>query len=200
MNRLISIFASLALVTTIGACKGDGDGGSSGKPAEAPKAPTMTVDESTWEVKDLKETSPLVNISMKVPKDAKLEKNGNGGVDIRVNDFYVLTVSATAISNIAEGIKGDKSLTVERTDRNKMAKIVQEEPNGFVYTTQMKDEANGTQYQPESHFVWYVEKEGAFWSIQSARPLDNFSVPGSAYSEEIAKKVYEIVKTSAKPN
>jgi hypothetical protein len=199
MNRTISIFASLVLVTSA-ACKGDdAGGGSSGKPAEG-KAPTMTVDESTWEVKDLKETSQFTNISMKVPKDAKLEKNGNGGVDIRVNDFYLLTVSNTAISNIAEGIKGDKSLTVERTDRNKMAKIVHEEPNGFVYTTQMKDEANGTQYQPESHFVWYVEKEGAFWSIQSARPLDNFSVPGSAYSEEIAKKIFEIVKASAKPN
>lgn len=199
MNRITTTLTALALVTSLAACgkKKDGDGG--GGNGDDKKAPTMTVNDADWVAKDLKTVAPMVHVTMRVPKDAKLEKNGNGGVDIRVNDFYLITVSTLAVSSLDEAKKSDKSLTVDRKDQYINTKVNTDEPNGFVYTIQMKDEANGNKYEPESHFAYYVEKDGAFYSILDARPLDAFSTPGSAYTLDIANKVYAIVKGSAKP-
>ena len=208
MNRVTTIVSVLVLVTSLAACKKkDGDAGSSAGSGEtAPaaeakaKAPSMTINDADWVAKDLHAVAPLINVTMRVPKDAKLEKNGNGGVDVHVNDVYMLTVSALAVSNIAEGIKGDKSLTVERKDQYINTKVLSEDPNGFVYTMQMKDEENGTKYEPEAHFAFYVEKDGAIYSILDQRPMEAFSAPGSTYSQDTATKVYAIVKGSAKVN
>ena len=192
-------FAAVTLVTSLAACgkKTDGEGGGGD---DKKKGPTITINEADWVAKNLHDTAPLINITMKVPKDAKLEKNGNGGVDIKVNDVYLITVSNVAVSNVAEAIKSDKSLTVERKDRYSMTKILSEEPTGFVYTVQMKPEENGNTYEAESHFAWYVEKEGAIYSILDDKPMDAFSTPGSTYTPEIANKVFGIVKASAKAN
>jgi len=208
MNRVTTIVSVLVLVTSLAACKKkDGDAGSSAGSGEtAPaaeakaKAPSMTINDADWVAKDLHAVAPLINVTMRVPKDAKLEKNGNGGVDVHVNDVYMLTVSALAVSNIAEGIKGDKSLTVERKDQYINTKVLSEDPNGFVYTMQMKDEENGTKYEPEAHFAFYVEKDGAIYSILDQRPMEAFGAPGSTYSQDTATKVYAIVKGSAKVN
>jgi hypothetical protein len=201
--RLALTTLALGLVAT-GACKkkdGDGAASSGDKVADDnPAAPAIAVNDADWVAKDLKTVSPMVNLTMKVPKDGKLEKNGNGGVDIRVADPYILTVSTLAVSSVAEAMKGDKSLGVDAKDKYINTKIVSEEPNGFIYTIQMKDEANGTKYEPETHFAVYVEKDGAFYSITDQRPLDHFDAPGSTYSEALAKKVYGIVKGSAKAN
>jgi len=170
------------------------------QPANAQAAPTMTVNEADWELKDLSTVAPLIHISMKVPKGAKMEKNGNGGVDIRVSDFYLITVSALAISSVKEGMTDEKSLTINNTSYIN-GKTLSEEENGMVYTMQMKTEANGTTYEPEVHFAYFIGKpDGAFYSVSDARPMDNFSVRGSAYSADIANKIYAIVKGSAKEN
>ena len=209
MNR-IKLVCSLALASSLAVtgCKSkEGDAGKAGAaPSDetggdtAAKAPSMTINDADWVAKNLHDVAPLINITMRVPKAAKLEKNGNGGVDITVSPFYMLTVSAIAVSNVAEGIKSDKSMTVDAKDRYINIKVLADEPNGFVYTYQMKDEENGTKYQPEAHFAFYVEKDGAIYSILDQRPLDAFSTPGSAYSQDIATKVYAIVKGSAKVN
>lgn len=172
-------------------------------PAAAVKAQPITINEADWVVKNLHDVSPLVNVSMKVPKDAKLEKNGNGGVDITVAPAYVLTVSASlAVSSIDEAKKSDKSATVESSSNQPgSGKVVVDEPNGFIGTQQMKTEENGHAYEPETHFYYYLgSKDGAFYSINDARPLSNFDAPGSTYSEALAKQVYGIVKGSAKIN
>lgn len=199
---LLTVTASLA------ACKKDGGdnaapGGAAsakaGEPAAGKPGKTITINEADWSEKNLKDVAPMINISMKVPKDAKLEKNGNGGVDILVNDVYMLTVSQLAVSNVAEAMTSDKSLAMSDSYIN--AKVVTEEPTGMVYTRQMKDEANGTKYQPEFHFAHYLEKDGAIYSIQDQQPLSApFDTPGSTYSEALAKQVYAIVKSSAKVN
>ncbi|MDQ3368527.1 MAG: hypothetical protein M3680_24125 [Myxococcota bacterium] len=200
MNRIVTLATAFALTLSFAACKKkEGDAGGGGGSASSAKVPTMTVTAADWVEQDLKTVSPLVNLTMKVPKDAKLEKNGNGGVDVLVNDFYMLTVSNLAVSNVAEAIQSDKSLTIENSSYMN-GKVVSEEPNGFIYTYQMKDEANGTKYQPETHFAYYVEKDGAIYSIQDQKPMKAFSTPGSAYTEATAKSVYEIVKSSAKAN
>lgn len=201
MNRISMTLAALTLVTSLAACgkKKEGEAGGGGG-GEDKKGPAITINEADWVPKNLHDVAPLINITMKVPKDAKLEKNGNGGVDIRVSPVYQITVSNIAVSNVAEAIKSDKSLTVDAKDKYSMTKVLSEEPNGFVYTVQMKPEENGNTYEPESHFAFYVEKDGAIYSILDDKPLDAFSTPGSTYTPDVANKVYGIVKGSAKAN
>ena len=206
-----SIAITLALLVPAAmasGCKKKEDGGGATKTAEptggaapaAKPAKTITINEADWVVKNLKDVSPMINVSMKVPKDAKLEKNGNGGVDVQINDVYQLTVSQLAVSNIAEAMTSDKSLTIGHSSYIN-GKVVTEEPTGMVYTMQMKDEANGIKYQPEFHFAHYLEKDGAIYSVQDAKPLSSpLDTPGSTYSEALAKQVYGIVKGSAKVN
>ena len=208
MNRVTVTALLFALSTTVVACKKGDDkpasGGAAnvkpGEPAAAKPAKTITINEADWVEKNLKEVSPMINVKMKVPKDAKLEKNGNGGVDVGINDVYMLTVSQLAVSNIKEAMEGDKSLSIGHTSYIN-GKVLTEEPTGMVYTMQMKDEANGLKYQPEFHFAHYIDKEGAIYSIKDTKPLDApFDTPGSTYSEALAKQVYGIVKASAKAN
>jgi hypothetical protein len=196
----LAFASALLLVSCGGNSKEDKKEGNAetGKAAEtAAPAPKTIINEADWAEVDLSTVSPMVHISVKLPKGVKMEKNGNGGADIRINESHLFTVSTLAVSSLKEAMESDKSLTVNNKSY-KNGKIISEDPNGFVYSVQMNDEANGTKYEPEAHFVYYVEKEGAFYSIQDMRPLDNFGLAGSAYPEDIAKQLYALVKTSAK--
>ena len=201
MTRLSTYFVLALSLTACGKKGADGDkpAATADKATEA-AAPSIKINEADWVVKDLHDTAPLIHVSMKVPKDAKLEKNGNGGVDVKIADTYMLTVSAIAVSSIDEGKQSDKSLTVGNASSYINGKVLSEDPNGFVYTMQMKTEENGHTYQPEAHFAYYLNKDGAIYSILDARPLEAFSTPGSTYSEALAKQVYGLVKGSAKAN
>ncbi len=162
-------------------------------------APTIKINEADWVVKNLHDISPMINISLKVPKDAKLEKNGNGGVDIQISDLYTLTVSNVAVSKIEDAKKSDQTIPLNGVSYQN-GKILTDEPNGFVYTEQMKDEANGTKYQPEAHFAVYVEKDGEVFSILDARGNGAVMTPGSTFSPALATQVYGLIKGSAKRN
>jgi hypothetical protein len=203
MNRITILVTTLALTLTAAACKdkgkeaGGGGGGAAKTTETAAKAPALAINEADWVEKDLSTVSPMIHVSMKVPKDAKLEKNGNGGVDITVAKHYVITVSAMAVSNPAEALTNRKALTIEHSGYIN-GKVLTEEPTGFVFTMQMKTEENGNTYQPEVHWAHVVDKEGAIYLIHDERPLDAWDTPGSAWSEDLAKKVYAIVKASAK--
>ncbi len=167
--------------------------------SETTTAPVINIDPSSWVATDLSAISTMVPVIVNLPKDAKMEKNGNGGVDIKLNDAYTITVSTSlAISTVKEGIESDKSLTIKNTTSYKDGKAIIDEANGFVYSMQMNDEANGTKYEPEAHFYCYLEKDGAIYSINDIRPMDNFFLPGNTYTAENAKKLYDAVKTSAK--
>jgi hypothetical protein len=175
-------------------------GDSKSSSSSSANVPTMKIDEGTWVMTDLKPIASLAPVSMKLPKDAKMEKNGNGGVDVHLSDWYDITISNNASSSVAEAMKDDKSLSINKAESYINGKLLVDEPNGFVCTYQMKDEANGTKYQPEAHFFFYLEKDGAIYSIHDGRPLSNYSVAGSAYSEAIAKQIYNLIKGSAKIN
>jgi hypothetical protein len=203
MNRT-TILCSLTLVlaSSLGACKkGDDKAGSSSGAAKGGEAtaPATVVNEADWGVKNLHDVAPLINVSMKVPKSATLEKNGNGGVDIHVSKASVITVSNLAVGSVKEAMDGDKSMTIKASNYIN-GKALIDEPNGFVYSMQMKTEENGHTYEPEAHFAFYLEKDGAVYSIQEGRSMDGFSEPGSAFGEDAAKKMYAIVKGSAKIN
>lgn len=163
-------------------------------PAE--KEPIYTVNEADWVETDLSSTSSLTPIIVKLPKDAVLEKNGNGGVDVKIAEDYVISVYAQAVSSMEELIKANKDLTVGRTQQYVDIKTITDEPNGFVFTYTMKPEANGATYNPESHFFFALETEGkAFFSLSDASSM---TMSEKVYTEEAAKKVYEIIKSSAK--
>lgn len=125
-----------------------------------------------------------------------MEKNGNGGVDIKLNDWYTIIVWNNASSSVKESIEGDKSISANHSSY-KDAKFLVDEDNGFVYTNQMKDEANGNSYKPESHFYFYTEKDGM---ITSFHDDFNMTAGAAAYTPELAQKVYNIIKSSAKTN
>ncbi|CAK9254279.1 unnamed protein product [Sphagnum jensenii] len=182
--------------------KDNKDAAPASEAAAAPKekVPTMTINEADWEVKDLSPIAPMMPVSIKVPKGAKLEKNGNGGVDITLSDFYIITVSQIAMGTIKENLADDKKSTVNNTSRYKNGTVVIDDPHGFVATYQMNDEANGIKYSPESHFVYYFSSgpEGAMFSVHDDKPMSGPMVSEAAYTLDIAKKVYAIVKASAK--
>lgn len=202
MNRISILVTTLALTFTAAACKDKGasdDKAAAGaaKTTESAKGPTLTITEADWVEKDLSTVSPMIHVSMKVPKNAKLEKNGNGGVDITLAPHYVIQVSNMAVSNAAEALANRKALSIEHTGYIN-GKVLTEEPTGFVYTMQMKTEENGNTYQPEVHWAVALDKEGAIYLINDERSMDGYSTPGSAWSEALARQVYAIVKASAK--
>ncbi|MGQ2983261.1 hypothetical protein [Flavobacterium sp.] len=164
--------------------------------APAGKEPIYTVNEADWVETDLSGTSTLTPIIVKLPKDAVLEKNGNGGVDVKIAEDYVISVYAQAVSSMEELIKANKTLTTGRTEQYVDIKTITDEPNGFVFTYTMKPEANGATYNPESHFFFALEgKDKAFFSLSDSGSM---TMSEKVYTEEAAKKVYEIIKSSAK--
>ncbi|MCB9701381.1 MAG: hypothetical protein H6711_05785 [Myxococcales bacterium] len=176
-----------------------GDGAKEADAAPAVEVPKLTINEADWVEKDLKEVSPMINVTVKAPKDAAFEKNGNGGVDIKIAPHYMITVGALAVSSVKEGIEWGESSSIGNSSYKDGKKIVDEDA-GFVFTYQMNDEDNGIKYAPESHWYFFVEKDGAIYSFHDDKPMDAFSTPPQAYTEDDAKKVYEIVKGSAKAN
>ncbi|MFI5149936.1 MAG: hypothetical protein ACHQRM_09405 [Bacteroidia bacterium] len=197
----LTLASALFLVSCGGASKDakkEEGSAEAGKVTEvAAPAPKTVINEADWSEVDLSTVSPMVHVSVKLPKGVKMEKNGNGGADIRINESHLFTVSTLAVSSLKEAMDSDKSLTINNKSY-KNGKVISEDPNGFVYSIQMNDEANGKKYEPEAHFVYYVEKDGAFYSIQDMRPMDNYSLAGSAYPEDIAKQLYALIKGSAK--
>lgn len=170
--------------------------------AEAPKVevPTLTINEADWVEKDLKEVSPMINVTIKAPKDATFEKNGNGGVDIKLAPFYMITVGNLAVGSLKEAVEWGDASSIGDSSYKDGKKIIDEE-NGFVFTYQMNDEDNGHTYAPESHFYFFIEKDGAVYSVNDTKPLDAMmSTPNEAYTEDIAKQVYGLVKGSATAN
>lgn len=164
---------------------------------ETAKTPIYVVNEADWVETDLSSTSSLTPLIVKLPKDAVLEKNGNGGVDVKIAEDYVISVYAQAVSSMEELIKANKDLTVGRTQQYVDIKTVKDEPNGFVFTYTMKPEANGFTYNPESHFFFALETEGkAFFSLSDSGSMTMSD--DKVYTEEAATKVYEIIKSSAK--
>src|SRR5688572_2606850 len=208
----ISIF-TLALATACGGASaptpaaGDKGATTKGTPAADPakdaapavEVPTLKINEADWVAKNLKDVSPMINVTIKAPKDATFEKNGNGGVDIKLAKFYMLTVGNLAVSNMKEALEWGTSSSIGDSSFKDGKKLV-EEPNGFVFTYQMKNKTNGIKYAPESHFYFFLEKDGAVYSVNDTKPMDAFSTPPRAYTEALARQVYGLVKASAKVN
>src|ERR1700746_960272 len=81
--------------------------------AEAPKP--VAIETADWVATDLNPIASLIPVTINLPKDAKKEKNGNGGADIRLNEAYLLTVSAPAVSSAKEALEDVKTLSVKHS-------------------------------------------------------------------------------------
>ncbi|UYZ61569.1 hypothetical protein [Hymenobacter weizhouensis] len=204
MNKLHLLY-SAALASTLLACSSpdsattNAAAPASGSEAAAPAAGTAPLDVSTWQPTDLSKLVPELPITLNLPAGVKMEKNGNGGIDIQLSDKSLLTASFPAVSSVKEAMATDEDYYI-KNDMYQDARKVVDEPHGFVYTRRMKPEQNGTTYEPESHFVYYLEgKDGAIYQLAEDRTMDGMSnAKGSDYPERRAKELYEAVKKSAK--
>jgi len=180
--------------------------------ADAPA--TITVNEADWEVKDLSTIAPDLHLSLKLPKDATIEKGDESSVDIKISDSYrifasydtkprITTGADSKIKTIKQAMALDKEIMIGADDPELYvsSKVVATYPDGFIYTQQEKDKAGEPKHQPESHFYYYLLAKGPnpVIYIRDTKPFSS-KLPDSAYTIELAKKVYAIIKASAKTN
>lgn len=192
----LTYLALAAVLTCVSCSSGSAENNAA---EEAKQFDAYKINEADWVETDLGQISNLTPVTVKVPKDAVLEKNGNGGVDIKMGDYYMVTVTQPAVSSKEEAIENAKSLSVNSKTYYEDGKIIMEEPNGYVCSYKPKDEPN-FKYQPEAHFFYVIETEGgAHFTFQDNEAFGT-SIPGSGYPVENAKKVYEIIKNSARVN
>lgn len=157
------------------------------------------IDVSGWEPRDISTVSDQFPLIINLPKEAKVEKNLNGGIDIRLSKAYIITINKDENTLIPNVISGDKS----EISGYKDVKYVAEGPNGFICSYQKYDEDNGMKNELEYHFGFYIsytnkEDMNIVYSFRDIRGMDNSSIPGSAYSEVNAKKLFDIFKASVK--
>ena len=157
--------------------------------------------ESDMKIVDLSTVSDYVNVIMKIPTNAKVIKNGNGNIDILLNKNYIITVDSSVFLEsygLKESVANRKSLYLDESFCCKKGIITRQEPNGFVYFGQTKDAENITKNEPEYHFSYSFTNGKEMYTIHDSRPLDNFDMPGSTYTEANANTLYDWVKSSAK--
>ncbi len=193
----LTYFALATVLTCISCSSGSAE--NNNEAVEAKPFDAYKINEADWVETDLGQVSSLTPVTVKVPKDAVLEKNGNGGVDIKMGDYYVITVGQPAVSSKEEAIENAKSLSVNSKTYYEDGKIIMEEPNGYVCSFKPKDEAN-FKYEPEAHFFYVIETEGGAHFTFEDNQAFGTSIPGSGYPVENAQKVYEIIKGSARVN
>ncbi|MGP8217202.1 MAG: hypothetical protein ACLQQ4_16650 [Bacteroidia bacterium] len=213
--KTVLYFFTIVTILLLNSCKGPSvkesksDTGSTKTSAPVPAAstaspagtaPALTINEADWELKDLSKIAKYINISMKVPKSAKVEQQTEVGIVIRLSPYYTINIASRAESSIKDAMEFDKAPIKDTANKNR--KVLKEESNGMIFTFQIPDESNGTKYEPEVHFTYYVGQPGNLYAIS-----DDFSsadttntVNGSYYSEDVANKVYAIIKSSAKVN
>lgn len=199
MKHFLSLVAGLFFLTSFECpTKTNSENASKALASETLIDSIITIDGTGWIATDLTSISDSsIRMIINLPKNAKMEKNGNGGVDIHLNEAYTINVSYL-FGSVKEAVESDKSLYINNKSY-KNGKMIIDESNGNVYSKQMKDEANGIKYEPEAHFTYYLEsKDGGVYSIMDVRPMNNFFLPGSTYTEDNAKKLYAIIKASAK--
>jgi hypothetical protein len=195
-------------------------GGSNSKTATSEKdAGTVTavstaVNEADWELKDISAIDTSLHypsFSVKLPKDAKIWKDTLmlDNIHVTFKNNYQLTISyASAFLNdkwtladmIAERRKSDIGLS-NPADEN--MKVLLEDANGYMYTTQLKDASDGGKLignGPTGHFTYFTsDKKTGYFEIRDDVPAVTFvnEEEPVVYSEANTKKIREIIAASA---
>jgi hypothetical protein len=195
-------------------------GGSNSKTATSEKdagtvtAASTAVNEADWELKDISAIDTSLHypsFSVKLPKDAKVWKDTLmlDNIHVTFKNNYQLTISyASAFLNdkwtladmIAERRKSDIGLS-NPADEN--MKVLLEDANGYMYTTQLKDASDGGKLignGPTGHFAYFTsDKKTGYFEIRDGVPAVTFvnEEEPVVYSEANTKKIREIIAASA---
>jgi hypothetical protein len=165
--------------------------------------PTFSFKESEMKTVDLSTISDYVNVIMKLPKNAKVIKNGNGMIDILLDKNYIVTVSQCLIMSnfkLKELIVNQKKLFLDESSISLKGIITREEPNGFIYTSQIKTEENGRKYEPEHHFSYSFTNNKEMYTVYDNVPIELIGQSGNGliYTKNNANALYDWVKASVK--
>jgi hypothetical protein len=152
---------------------------------------------------DLSTVSYYVHIIMKVPKNAKVIKNGNGMIDILLNKNYVVTVNQVSFYEnygVKESIKSQKEFFIDESTISYKGNIIKEDSNGFIYTSQLKTAENGHRYDIEHHFSYSFTNGQTMYEVYDSEPLEKMTTDGNGriYTKENANALYNWVKSSMK--
>lgn len=194
-KRIYTIGMAACLLFTV-ACSAKKE---DGKQSESQSGDSgISISEGEWVEKDLSTIDPELPVILKAPKNAKIEKiDLTGEIEITVNDQYALSVSKDPSFSAEECVKFTKDFLPALNDLEKDASklTVFENGEGIIYSEQRKD-----WNAPRYHFCHCLVKGEDVYRVESQVPLKaEFTVKdNSVYSKELARKMYDLVKSSAK--
>ena len=204
LRRYFTIIWMTAAAASFTSCGNSGTEEKSGDKTATAKTevPKLVINEAEWVDTDLSKVAPFAKVTMKLPKGVDIQLSGGGGLDINLSPWYQLHVSVNSMAikackeQMQEALK-DENYKGLMNEEHKTLKYLVEEPNGAIY--QYTSDTSG----PTTLMYYYVPQGEYAENLQFEvrKPMDKaHHVPGEAYTEELARKVYQIVKTTVKPN
>jgi hypothetical protein len=211
MKKLIFAMSLLVSISFI-SCSGNeskegGDGAAKNETASADKKASAVINEAEWEVRELGGTSPNYNVpsfSMKLPKDAKVEKDtmleNNLKITFSNNYKLVLYYSPIMLSQdwkiadqIADKRKSDIGVNLPEYE----IKVIEDNANGYIYSSHMKGAKTG----PVGHFTFFMpDKNKGYIQIKDFCDFIDEEEEAAICSEANTKKIFDIIAGSAKFN
>ena len=187
--------------------KEGGDATAKTETTGADKKASAVINEADWEVKELGGTSANFNVpafSMKLPKDAKIEKDSmlENTMTIRFSNNYRLSVYYSPImlsqdwkiaDQIADKRKSDIGVNLPEYE----IKVIEDNANGYIYSSHMKGAKTG----PVGHFTFFMpDKNKGYIQIKDFCDFIDEEEEAAICSEANTKKIFDIIAGSAKFN
>ncbi|RQO30153.1 hypothetical protein DBR32_11245 [Taibaiella sp. KBW10] len=210
MKKLIYVSAILMSMSALISCGGnEAKNEAKGETASKEKPSSAGVNEADWE---LKEVSGIVKeleipaFSVKLPKDAKIEKDTSSltpGLLVTFPNKYELRIQfkehALMSQNMAKVIANSKETDIDTDTTERKSKILLENANGYIYTTTVIDGSTGENLgDPVCHFSYYIKDKGdSYIVIDDSRYSGIVNNEGEVFSEANTKKIWEIIAGSA---
>lgn len=210
MKKLIFAMSALVALSFI-SCSGNEskEGGDAAKTetTSTDKKASAVINEADWEVKELGGTSANFNVppfSMKLPKDAKIEKDTmlENLLNIRFSNNYKLTLYYSPImlsqdwkiaDQIADKRKSDIGVNLPEYD----IKVIEDNANGYIYSSHIKGAKTG----PVGHFTFFMaDKNKGYVQIKDFCDFIDDEEEAAICSEANTKKIFSIIAGSAKFN
>lgn len=208
MKKLICV--SAVLLTTLMACT-ENESKTETKEVtvnETPAAKAAGVNEADWEVKEVSgivKELEMPPFSVKLPKDAKIEKDTSSltpGLLVTFPNKYELRIQfkehALMSQDLAKVVADSKKTDTEIAPGESPVKIVSENANGYIYTKTFTDANGQSVADPVSHFSYFIKDKGdSYIVIDDSRFSGIVNNEGEVFSEANTKKIWDIIAGSA---